>query len=156
MDGTDFRIPQITPWSKSWYSHKFNAPGLRYEIGVCIHTGAIVWVHGPFPPGDYPDISIFRHALIFMLDNNERVEADDGLKVNTQESARYRILLIVSVQYQCANVSCNDMKQSTSDSKILGVLKESSGTTSSSIRRVFVLLLSLRNLHLTMVNPSFK
>ena len=80
VDGTDFRIPQITPWSKSWYSHKFHGPGLRYEVAVCILTGAIVWVHGPFPPGDYPDISIFRHALIFMLDDGERVEADDGYR----------------------------------------------------------------------------
>ena len=80
VDGTDFRIPQITPWSRAWYSHKFNGPGLRYEVAVCIHTGAIVWVHGPFPAGDYADITIFRHALIFMLDDDERVEADDGYR----------------------------------------------------------------------------
>ena len=81
VDGTDFCIPQIIPWSKAWYSHKFDGPGLCYdEVAVCIHTGAIVWVHGPFPPGDYPDISIFRHVLIFMLDSNEQVEANNGYR----------------------------------------------------------------------------
>ena len=33
---------------------------------------------GPFPCGDWPDISIFRFGLKEMLDENERVEADDG------------------------------------------------------------------------------
>ena len=31
-------------------------------------------------PGDYPNISIFCHAFIFMLDGEERVEADDGYR----------------------------------------------------------------------------
>ena len=33
---------------------------------------------GPFPCGDWPDIVCFRYALKWMLDANERVEADDG------------------------------------------------------------------------------
>ena len=78
VDGTDFRIIQLAPFSKKWYSHKFNGPGLRYEVGLCIKTGDIVWIHGPFPPGDWPDISIFRHALIHNLAEGERVEADAG------------------------------------------------------------------------------
>lgn len=70
IDQTNFRIPQIMSWSKAWYSHKFNDLGLRYEVAVCIHTGAIVWVHGPFPGGNYANITIFHHALIFMLDDD--------------------------------------------------------------------------------------
>jgi len=37
-----------------------------------------VWVLGPFPCGDWPDISIFWFGLKHMLEEFERVEADDG------------------------------------------------------------------------------
>ena len=63
---------------EAWYTQKFNAHGLRYEIGVCILTGWIIWLMGPFPCGDWPDIVCFRYALKQMLDEGERVEADDG------------------------------------------------------------------------------
>lgn len=67
VDGTDFRIYEPTPFSSRWYSHKFKGPGLRYELGVCIQTGEIVWVNGPFPCGDYPDLRIAREGLIYAL-----------------------------------------------------------------------------------------
>ena len=47
----------------SWHSHKFNGPGLRYEVAICMLTGCTVWIMGPFPCGDWPDIEIFRFAL---------------------------------------------------------------------------------------------
>jgi hypothetical protein len=52
---------------------------LRYELGNNIRTGDLCWIHGPRPPGDWPDIEVFRSALKKCLDKNERVEADDGL-----------------------------------------------------------------------------
>lgn len=75
VDGTDFRIFEQGP---TFYSHKFKGSGLRYEIGLCILTGSIVWINGPFECGKWPDISIFRSALISELQDSERVEADDG------------------------------------------------------------------------------
>jgi hypothetical protein len=51
---------------------------VRYEVAVCIKTGDIVWINGPFPCSDWPDIKIFRQALQYELAENERVEADDG------------------------------------------------------------------------------
>ena len=45
VDGTDFRIPQQSPFSSAWFSHKFNGPGLRYEVGVSIIGGSIVWIN---------------------------------------------------------------------------------------------------------------
>ena len=59
-------------------SHKFKAPAVRYEVAVSIKKGDIVWLHGPFDPEKWPDINIFRNALIYYLDENERVETDDG------------------------------------------------------------------------------
>ena len=63
---------------KAFWSYKFRKSGLRYEVGVCIKTGYIVWIHGPFPCGRYNDVTIFRHCLLFCLDQGERVECDDG------------------------------------------------------------------------------
>jgi len=59
VDGTDFRIFNWKPFWSGWFSHKFKGPGVRYEVGLCIRTGDIVWINGPFPCGQYPDITIF-------------------------------------------------------------------------------------------------
>jgi DDE superfamily endonuclease len=68
---TEFKI------AKKFFSYKFNKPALSYEVALCIQTGCIVWINGPFP-GTYHDITIFRTSLISHLDAGERVEADDG------------------------------------------------------------------------------
>ena len=78
VDGTDFEIDWPPGNRKSWFSHKFRRAALRYEIGVGILNGDIVWVNGPFPAGDWPDINIFCLHLKNNLDVHERVEADDG------------------------------------------------------------------------------
>jgi len=54
VDGTDFWVPEPKPFNPDYYSHKFNHAGLRYEIGICIVTGWIVWINGPFPCGPFP------------------------------------------------------------------------------------------------------
>ena len=73
--GTYFRSPEQ---GKAFFSHKFKKYGLRYEVGLCILTGDTIWFHSPFPCGRYNDIMIFRHALKDFLEENERVDADDG------------------------------------------------------------------------------
>ncbi len=75
VDGTDFRINWT---SKAFYSHKFKGCGLRYEVALNILTGDICWINGPFEPGKYNDLMIFRMGLMGELDEGERVEADDG------------------------------------------------------------------------------
>jgi len=59
-------------------SHKFNGPGLRYEVALSLKYGHIVWLNDPYPCGAWPDIKIFRHCLRTFLEPNERVEADNG------------------------------------------------------------------------------
>lgn len=82
MDGTDFRVPEPYPfeegWSERWFSHKFLAAALRYEIAISITEPKIVWINGPFPAGMYNDHAIFCGGLLHNLDDGERVEADDG------------------------------------------------------------------------------
>ena len=63
-----------------WYSHKFKGPGLRYEIGLNIHTGDIVWGHGAYPCGQYPDLTISRSCLIHFLSQGEKVVTDNGYR----------------------------------------------------------------------------
>ena len=79
IDGTHFRINEPVPFDSLWYSHKFNGPGLAYELGLCIKTGDIVWYHGPFP-AKHPDLSIFRSNLKNLLLPGEKVVADLGYK----------------------------------------------------------------------------
>ena len=90
VDTVDHEIQE--PWlytksiSKIWYSHKFGGPGLRYEVALCILTGSICWINGPFPCGKMNDYQIFKTAgLLDQLDDGERVEADDGYKAGDPE-----------------------------------------------------------------------
>ena len=80
VDGTDFRIKDPSPFSTSWYSHKYKGPGVRYEVAICIATGWIVWFSGPYRCGSWPDLSIARDGLHFMLEDGERYIADGGYK----------------------------------------------------------------------------
>ncbi len=80
MDGTDFKIEEPTPFSTKWFSHKFKGPGLRYEVGICIRTGHMIWINGGFPCGDYPDIKVAREAFVSFLDRGEKALTDKGYR----------------------------------------------------------------------------
>lgn len=77
VDGTDCPLAEPYPFCKDWYSHKINGPGVRYEVGVSIYDGEIVWANGPFPAGTYPDLKIFRANLKENLNENECVISDE-------------------------------------------------------------------------------
>ena len=82
VDGVDMEIAEPWPYCKSvskmWFSHKFKGPGVRYEVGICIKTGYCVWISGPFPCGEMTDCVIFMAGMVNFLEDDERVEADDG------------------------------------------------------------------------------
>ena len=84
VDCVDFRIcepyPYDSAWSKKWSSHKFKMkPAVRYEIAICILTGEICWINGPWPCGQFNDWKIFNECgLRTFLEPDERVEADAG------------------------------------------------------------------------------
>ena len=82
IDGTDCPVYEIDqfPINRRWYSHKFHSAGVRYEVGVCIQTGLIVWINGPFMCGSWPDINIFRVGLKHRLAAGEMVVADKGYR----------------------------------------------------------------------------
>jgi hypothetical protein len=80
VDCTDCVTTEQGKVPSLFFTHKENCSGLRYEVALSILSGDIVWIHGPFPCGDWPDIEIFRLSLVHQLDRLERVEADDGYK----------------------------------------------------------------------------
>ncbi|KAJ3117946.1 hypothetical protein HK098_006075 [Nowakowskiella sp. JEL0407] len=80
LDGTDFKIAEPSPFNKKWFSHKFHGPGVRYEIGLCIRTGKIVWAHGGLPCGDWPDLRLARNAYTDMVEAGEMTLADKGYR----------------------------------------------------------------------------
>lgn len=49
-------------------------------MGVCIQTGHIVWINGPYACGSWNDQKIFNHGMRFWLGEGERVEADGGYR----------------------------------------------------------------------------
>ena len=86
--GMDSRIPQkqkrVTTKGNAFVSHWYaGKSALRYELGVDILSGNLVWIKGPYPTGKYTDIKIFNKVLRNFLEPGERVEADE---VNSGES----------------------------------------------------------------------
>ena len=75
VDCTDCPVFEPLPFNPEMFSHKFNGPGLKYEVAVCIRTGHIVWINGPFP-ASVADPTIFRDGLSNEIGENEVVEAD--------------------------------------------------------------------------------
>jgi hypothetical protein len=67
------------PWTKRMYYKKMNGPGIKYEIGVCIKTGHIIWVNGPFV-ASYSESTIFKQGLGNHIYEGEKVEVDSGPK----------------------------------------------------------------------------
>ena len=76
--GTDFEIYEPSPFDRKWFSHKFHGPGLRYEVGLSIVTGDIVWVNGGVPCGEWPDLRLARDSYTDMVDPGEKTVADEG------------------------------------------------------------------------------
>jgi hypothetical protein len=76
VDGTNFRIAM--GYSKPFWSYKFKKSGLCYEVGLCMKTGGICWWSGPYTPGVWNDLSIFRDLLALMLEPGKWCEMDRG------------------------------------------------------------------------------
>jgi hypothetical protein len=80
VDGTHCRIQEVrTDPGAKWYSHKFNAAGVTYELGIAIRSNQLVWINGPFPASQH-DITTFRLGLKAMIPNGKRAIGDSGYK----------------------------------------------------------------------------
>ena len=79
LDGTtDFSTYDEKPFDKNWYSFKLNRAGIRYEVGICIQTGNIVWYFGGYKAGKFNDLQLARQEFTSMLLPGEKAIADKG------------------------------------------------------------------------------
>ncbi len=78
VDGTDFLIQEPIPFDSMWFSHKLKHAALRYEVGISVSSGCIVWIFGPFSTGKWNDQPIFNKRMALELNENEKVLADHG------------------------------------------------------------------------------
>jgi hypothetical protein len=67
VDGTDFRIMEPSPFDPKWLSEKFNGPGVKYEVALNIQNGWIVHTNGPYPCGQWHDLTVARDDLCYKL-----------------------------------------------------------------------------------------
>eukprot|EP00536_Pseudo-nitzschia_multiseries_P013684 jgi/Psemu1/212457/e_gw1.601.3.1 len=77
LDCTDCMINEPFPWDRKWCSHKFNGPGLKYELAVAIFSNKICWTRGPFF-ATANESRIFKEGLGLELPDDEPVECDSG------------------------------------------------------------------------------
>ena len=49
-------------------------------MAVCIRTGHVVWTHGPFSCGSFPDLTIYRIAMKGSLAPGEMAVTDEGYR----------------------------------------------------------------------------
>ena len=113
VDGTDFKIQEPSPFWKGWYSHKFKGPAVRYEVAICIATGDIVWINGPYPAGFFSDLRIFRFVLKGLLYPWEMVEVDLGyrgepLHCSTKEHYRDEVQCIEKSTVRARHETVNE------------------------------------------------
>ncbi len=80
VDGTDFSMYEPAPFNSKWYSHKLHGPGLKYDVEISIESGHIVWIHGPWPCGEFSDLKNFTLVMKGALQWGENVIADKGYK----------------------------------------------------------------------------
>jgi hypothetical protein len=93
------RVPQTgEAKTGNWFaSHKYaGKSALRYEIGVSIIGGDLVWIQDPYPAGRFNDIAIFNKVLRHFLEEGERVEADNGYVGATDK-----------IKFKCPDNPCN-------------------------------------------------
>ncbi len=55
---------------------------MRYEIGLNIRKGDIVWVNGGVPCGSWPDLKLARSQYCNEVDPGEKTIADRGYRDN--------------------------------------------------------------------------
>ena len=108
IDGTDFHIVEQTLFHGMYYSHIFKGPGLRYEVGIYILTGRIVWIIGGYPCGAYLDLHIVREVLSEILEIGEKVITDCGYKgedqIYTKGHCREAHLIDVRTRHEKVNI----------------------------------------------------
>lgn len=94
VDGTDFRIwepshPMFNQ-DKRYYSQKHNHGSIKYEIAICLYTGKVLHINGPFPGGEN-DLNMFRDKLKAKIPEGKLVIADSGYKSSQDDEQMFSL-----------------------------------------------------------------
>ena len=76
VDGMDCPIQEPTPFSKTWFSHKFKGPAIKHEIAIDLN-GNFAWVSPPHR-GSANDKAIFDRELRQLIPAGCLVICDKG------------------------------------------------------------------------------
>lgn len=66
-----------------YYSHKYNAAGLNYELAVSIWENKLVWMNGPFPATSN-DQGVYNKGLANKVHRNKLVVCDKGYNLRSE------------------------------------------------------------------------
>jgi len=67
-------------FNRAKYSHKYDGPGIRWLLTLSTATGLILNLSGPYLPGIFPDLSIYRSRIKPFLLDGEFVLNDLGFR----------------------------------------------------------------------------
>jgi hypothetical protein len=109
IDGTDFRIYEPTDFNTTWFSHKFNGPGIRYEVAISIKGGQIMHIQGPYPAGKWPDIKIFRDCLKYKLLEGRKLRSITAITGSLTRSARHPRIILAGRKNKRIARACREM-----------------------------------------------
>ena len=63
------------------YSHKFNGPGLAYELAMSIFEPKLVWLKGPMKPGEVGnDLAVYKSEIKQKIPAAKKIVVDSVYK----------------------------------------------------------------------------
>ncbi|KAL7564393.1 hypothetical protein ACA910_001540 [Epithemia clementina (nom. ined.)] len=81
VDGVDMKTWEkkhpLFPVNRRTFSNKFNHGGVKYELGIGVWSGNLVWINGPFRWGVH-DLTVFCHGLLNKLADGKMAIANKG------------------------------------------------------------------------------
>ncbi len=75
VDGVHCRTEEIGGFDEKMFSHKFNGPGLAYELVISIYTQELLSINGPFKGGT-GDLTIYRDRVKNMVPDGKLLLGD--------------------------------------------------------------------------------
>jgi DDE superfamily endonuclease len=164
VDGTDCAIwePKHNnlPKDKRLFSQKKNRAAVKYLVALAIFSPHVVFINGPFPAGQFNDITAFRSHLKDKIKKGKKVIVDSGFPPNRQSTTELDMLVLPRQGYSSKDFvnfkshACSQQEQFNSRLKFydcLGGLFCHGSTSTSTPLRLSALLC---NMPWTWVSPS--
>lgn len=63
--------------NQTLYLNKINRPALYYKVTTSLLLNHIIWLSGPYLLGETNDLQKFELGLIYELEDNDCIQADD-------------------------------------------------------------------------------